>query len=72
MATDLDQIKKRVAEEQKEVYGDESVASGAPTLDGSDTDEMFKDVVGHEPETESIESEVAKAEREDEDPNTPE
>lgn len=67
--TDLDKIKKEIAEEQKEVYGDESVAGTTSDPEQNDTDEMFKEVVGHEPtEEDSLEKEVAKAEKENEEP----
>lgn len=68
--TDLDKIKKQVAEEQKEIYGDESVGGTTTDPEGNDTDEMFKEVVGHEPtEDDSLEKEVEKAEKENESPS---
>jgi len=64
---DLDKIKKQIAEEQKEVYGDGSVGSTTPDPEQNDTDEMFKEVVGHEPTSEdSLEKDVEKAEQENE------
>jgi hypothetical protein len=61
---DIKKVKEEIKKEEKEFYGDETISGSSPSPESDDdTKEAFKDIIGHEPKSDtSLEEEVEAAE----------